>query len=61
MPNIFLSETPLSASFCVDVQLSYRRFVSNVLSARREMITKHAIAYEIYHQHNDKICYAIGH
>ena len=63
MPKFFASETSLSASFCVDVQLIYRGFVLNVFSrsARRELTTKHAIAYEIYNQHNYKIRYVIGH
>ena len=51
----------LSMSCCVDVQLIYRSFVLNVLSARRELTTKHTVAYDISYQHNDKICYAIGH
>ena len=45
----------------VDVQLIYRSFALNVLSARRELTTKHTIAYDISNQHNNKICYAIGH
>ena len=48
-------------SFRVDVQLIYRSFVSNVLSARRGLTTQHTIAYDISNQHNNKICYAIGH
>ena len=48
-------------SFRVDVQLIYRSFVSNVLSARRGLATQHTIAYDISNQHNNKICYAIGH
>ena len=61
MAKIFSSETFLSMSCCVDVQLIYRSFVLNVLSARRELTTKHTVAYDISYQHNDKICYAIGH
>ena len=47
MLKIFLSETSLSASFCVDVQLIYRSFVLNVLSAKRELTTKHTTVYDI--------------
>ena len=61
MAKIFSSETFLSMSCCVDVQLIYRSFVLNVLSARRELTTKHTVTYYISNQHNDKICYAIGH
>ena len=61
MPKVFSSETSLSMSFRVDVQLIYRSFVSNVLSARRGLTTQHTIAYDISNQHNNKICYAIGH
>ena len=61
MPKIFSSETSLSMSFRVDVQLIYRSFESNVLSARRGLTTQHTIAYDISNQHNNKICYAIGH
>ena len=35
--------------------------MSNVLSARRGLATQHTIAYDISNQHNNKICYAIGH
>ena len=45
--KIFLSDTSLSMSFCVYVQLIYRSFVLNVFSARRELTTKHTIAYDI--------------
>ena len=61
MPKIFSSETSLSMSFRVDVQLIYRSFESNVLLARRGLTTQHTIAYDISNQHNNKICYAIGH
>ena len=49
MPKIFFS--------VCDVQLIYRNFVLSVLSARRELTTK----YDIYNQHDNEICYAIGH
>ena len=48
----FSSETSLSMSSCVDVQLIYRSFVLNFLSARRELTSKHTIAYDISNQHH---------
>ena len=53
----FSSETSLSMSSCVDVQLIYRSFVLNFLSARRELTSKHTIAYDISNQHHNNICY----